>query len=74
MKAPSFLIAPDKFKGTLSAREAAEALARGIARVAPQASVRLLPLSDGGEGFVETLAAARGGKLHAVSAIDPLGR
>ncbi len=46
------LIAPDKFKGTLSALEAAQAMAEGVLRVYPDAQVQLLPMADGGEGTV----------------------
>lgn len=49
------LIAPDKFKGTLSAREVAEALGAGFAS---RANVRLMPLADGGDGSIEAIAAA----------------
>jgi glycerate kinase len=52
------LIAPDKFKGTLTAREAALAIARGWLRARPQDQVRLLPISDGGDGFGLVLAQA----------------
>ncbi len=45
------LIAPDKFKGTLTAREAAAAIARGWRTARPQDEVQLLPISDGGDGF-----------------------
>jgi len=52
------LVAPDKFKGTLSAAEAAEAMAQGVLRVYPDAKVRLLPVADGGEGTLEAALAA----------------
>lgn len=45
------LIAPDKFKGTLTARQAAEAIARGWTKARPTDQLTLLPLSDGGDGF-----------------------
>jgi len=45
------LIAPDKFKGTLTAREAAEAIAKGWRKARPEDQVALLPISDGGDGF-----------------------
>lgn len=61
------LIAPDKFKGTLTAAEAAAAMAEGALRVYPEATVTTLPVADGGEG---TLDAAVGAgfeeKLNAV--------
>lgn len=68
------LIAPDSFGGTLSASEAAEAIAAGWRRVAPGDEVVLLPMSDGGPGFVETVAAAVGGHRIPVTVPDPLGR
>jgi glycerate kinase len=55
------LIAPDKFKGTLTAREAAQAIARGWRKARSQDELDLLPMSDGGDGFGEVL----GEILHA---------
>jgi len=49
------LVAPDSFKGTLSASEAAMAMGKGVRRALPGASVRLFPVSDGGEGFIDAL-------------------
>lgn len=49
------LIAPDKFKGTLTASAAAQAIARGWARTRPDDSLDLLPITDGGDGFGETM-------------------
>ena len=49
------LIAPDKFAGTLSAPEAARAIAEGWSRVAPADELTLMPMSDGGPGFVDAL-------------------
>ncbi len=51
------LIAPDKFKGTLSAAEAAAAIARGWREVRPEDQLDLLPMSDGGDGFGEVISA-----------------
>jgi glycerate 2-kinase len=65
------LICPDKFAGTLSAVEAADAIAAGWP--ATDHVVRR-PLSDGGPGFVEVLAGALGGRLLEVETVDPLGR
>jgi glycerate 2-kinase len=65
------LIAPDKFKGTLSAAEAAEAMAQGVLRVYPDAKVRLLPVADGGEGTLEAAFAA-GAEEHSVRVSGPL--
>lgn len=47
------LIAPDKFKGSLSAKQAAEAIARGVSQIFPNATLTLLPLADGGEGLLD---------------------
>ena len=68
------LIAPDKFAGSLSAIEAADAIAAGWRAVAPEDRVTVLPLADGGTGFVDVLHAALGGRLEAVETTDPLGR
>ena len=67
------LIAPDKFAGTLSALEAAQAIADGWHRTDPSARTELLPLSDGGPGFVEVLHTALGGKVHRTEVTGPLG-
>ncbi len=69
-----FVCAPDSFKGSLTAREVAAAMAAGVARVAPRASIVRLPLADGGEGTVEALVGARGGTLVTARVHDPLGR
>ena len=68
------LIAPDSFTGTLSAVEAADAVAAGWRRRAPGDELVLAPLSDGGPGFVDVLAASLGGERVAVTVADPLGR
>jgi glycerate kinase len=68
----SLLIAPDKFKGTLSALEVARALARGVEAGGRLAD--LCPVSDGGDGTAEVLAAAMDADLHRVRVSDPLGR
>jgi glycerate kinase len=67
------VIAPDSFGGTLSAVEAAEAIAAGWTRAAPSDEVLLLPLADGGSGFVSVLHAALGGRLHEVAVTGPVG-
>ncbi|MEW6555635.1 MAG: glycerate kinase [Actinomycetota bacterium] len=67
------LIAPDKFKGSLGANEAARAMARGFARGWPEAEVLTCPLADGGEGTMELLVAATGGKTIPCEVTGPLG-
>jgi glycerate kinase len=68
------LIAPDCFTGTLSAGQAAEAIADGWRRSAPQDDLTLVPLSDGGPGFLDVLSRALGGTTISVTVRDPLGR
>lgn len=67
------LVAPDKFAGTLTAVEAAEAIAAGWRERAPHDDVVTVPMSDGGPGFVDVLHAAFGGRLLAVTVRGPLG-
>jgi glycerate 2-kinase len=67
------LVAPDKFKGTLSAEQAAAAIGRGLGE-AGAGRVDLLPLADGGEGTMDALVRARGGRLVPMTASDALGR
>lgn len=68
------VIAPDSFKGSLSAPEAAEAIERGIKKAGPAIETRLVPMADGGEGTADCLVRATGGKMVQVTALDPLGR
>jgi glycerate 2-kinase len=67
------LIAPDKFAGTLTAVEAAEAIAEGWRRRAPQDELELVPMADGGPGFVDVLHASLGGDLLALTVTGPYG-
>lgn len=65
------VVAPDKFAGTLTAPEAARAIAEGWRRRAPADELVPVPMSDGGPGFVDVVHAARGGDLLAVTVMDP---
>jgi glycerate kinase len=65
--------APNPFKGSLGAPQAASAIARGVAQVFPRAEVVLVPVADGGEGTVEALVAAVGGELRSFEVQGPLG-
>jgi glycerate kinase len=67
------VIAPDKFKGSLTAPEAAEAIARGVRSAWPGVALDLAPMADGGEGTVEALVVATGGTFHEVEVAGPLG-
>jgi glycerate kinase len=68
------LIAPDKFKGSLSAPAVAEAIARGVRAVWPDAHLDLAPIADGGEGFAESLAVALGAEWVTAASQDAIGR
>ena len=68
------LIAPDKFKGSLSAPEAVSAIAEGIRQLDPTAELDLCPIADGGEGFMEAVAKALSARWVRCPAVDALGR
>src|SRR5213083_296664 len=68
------LIAPDKFKGSLSAREVAENIATGLRDVLPDADIEIVPMADGGEGTAEAICEARGCSWVECKAHDPLLR
>ncbi|QBF31106.1 glycerate kinase [Thalassococcus sp. S3] len=68
------LIAPSGFKESLAAEDVAASIARGVARAAPEAQIRCLPMVDGGEGFTKGLVAATGGSLHEVEVTGPVGQ
>ena len=65
------LIAPDCFTGTLTAPQAAQAIAAGWRRHAPDDELDLCPMSDGGPGFVDVLHASLGGPLLPVPVTGP---
>jgi glycerate kinase len=67
------LVAPDKFKGTMTAAEAAEAVRSGWLRTDPKADIVVVPLADGGEGTLDALLAALGGSRHRAEVSGPLG-
>jgi len=68
------IIAIDSFKGCLTSKQANEAAAEGIRRVCPDAKIVEIPVSDGGEGYMEAFHAAIGGSLEEVVVRDPLMR
>jgi glycerate kinase len=68
------LIAPDKFKGALNAREVAQNIARGLLDVLPHAEIEVVPMADGGEGTAEAICDARGCSWRECKAHDPFGR
>ncbi len=67
------VVAPDSFKESLTAKEASEIIEEGIKKVFPQAKVIRIPLADGGEGTVEAMVEARGGKIVLQEVVSPLG-
>jgi glycerate kinase len=73
MTALPVLVAPDKFKRTLSAADVGAAIGRGLISAGIE-HVKLLPLADGGEGTMETLVRAAGGRTLTAEVGDPLGR
>ena len=73
MHAVRVLIAPDSFGSSLTADEAAQAMAGAWRATAPRDEVTTCPLSDGGPGFVATLHAALGGELVPVTVTSPVG-
>lgn len=68
------IIAPDSFKGSLSAVEVADAIEEGIKKVIPDCEIVKTPIADGGEGTMNTLVSALGGKKTKIIVHDPLMR
>jgi len=72
MRVARAIVCPDKFRGTLTAADAARAMAAGLTRAGFD-DVKELPMADGGEGTLDTLLAARGGSRRAGRVTGPLG-
>jgi glycerate kinase len=68
-----FLVACDSFKGSASSKQVGEAIREGILRVMPSAQVEVVPVADGGEGTVQALVDATGGRLVTVTVTNPIG-
>ncbi|MBB1517549.1 glycerate kinase [Tessaracoccus sp. MC1679] len=68
------VVAPDSFKGTLTAAEAAERIAAGWLAVRPRDTVALHPMADGGEGTLDAFAAVTGSERVPVAVVDAVGR
>ncbi|OPJ57239.1 glycerate kinase family protein [Alkalithermobacter paradoxus] len=68
-----FVLAPDSFKESMTAKEAADAMERGIRKVIPDAICIKVPMADGGEGTVQSLVDATNGQVHYVDVMGPLG-
>jgi glycerate 2-kinase len=70
---PRIVIAPDSFKGSLTAQQAADAIERGVLAAEPAANCVKVPMADGGEGTVQSLVDATGGQFVVVEVTGPLG-
>ena len=68
------LIAPDKFKGALNAREVTEGIAKGLRDALPDVTINMVPMADGGEGTVEAICNSLGCCWRTCRAHDPIGR
>src|SRR4051812_43352937 len=71
-RAVKIVLAPDSFKGSLTAADVCEWLRAGVLRVVPDATILSVPMADGGEGTMEMLVAATGGRVVPVEATGPL--
>ena len=69
----NIIVAPDSFKGSLTALEAADAIVQGVRDVVPDAEIVMIPLADGGEGTVEALVRATEGKILRATVSGPMG-
>ena len=67
-------IAPNAFKGSLTASQAADCIERGIGKALPDCATVKIPMADGGDGTVLAIVAATGGRQVKCSVSDPLGR
>ena len=72
--AQRIILAFDKFKGSLSSEQVARAFARGWQSVVPDSDIVTVPIADGGDGLLQSLATALGASTRSVVAHDPLGR
>ena len=67
------LVAPQAFKGSISAVDVAAAMREGVLRVLPGAQVSAVAVADGGDGTLETLVEGSGGEIHRIEVTGPLG-
>lgn len=73
MKSPVFVLAPDSFKESMTAKEVCIAMEKGIKKALPEAVCIQVPMADGGEGTVQSLVDATDGKIYPVTVTGPLG-
>ncbi len=69
----NIIVAPDSFKGSLTATALCDCVSRAAHRVFPDCTVRSLPVADGGEGTVESICASLSGTMQTVTVQNPLG-
>jgi len=69
-----FVLAPDSFKESMTAKEVCQAMEKGIKKVLPDADIISVPMADGGEGTMDSLVDATNGKKYAVEVTGPLGK
>ncbi|GAB6928921.1 glycerate kinase [Paenibacillus sp. JCM 10914] len=74
MKQPTFLLAPDSFKESMTAKEVCIAMEAGLRKAFPEANYVHVPMADGGEGTVQSLVDATSGQLVEKEVIGPLGQ
>ncbi len=70
----SIIIAPDSLKGSLTAKQAAQAIQKGVLLLYPEAETYCLPFSDGGEGAIDFLSTRFTGKIQSVATTNALGK
>ena len=69
----NILLAPDSFKESMTAKEACDAMERGIKKVNKNINCIKVPMADGGEGTMQSLVDATYGKVYKIKVIGPLG-
>lgn len=72
MRNLTFVLAPDSFKGSMTAQEVCDAMEKGIRKVLPEATCIKVPMADGGEGTVQSLVDATKGKVYELEVMGPL--
>lgn len=68
-----FVLAPDSFKESMTAKEVCQAMENGIRKVLPDAKIISVPMADGGEGTMDSLIDATNGQKYAIKVTEPLG-
>ena len=68
------VIAPQEFKGSVSAVKVSQAMSEGVKKVFPDADITMIPVADGGDGTLNTLVESTGGKKISSDVTGPLGQ